>query len=202
LPKRSLSIVKPEDCKDEPLGNQDRAAFSCRDESLEPDEVEPVDAYFNGEAIIRDIRKFEAAAFVILDDDGTIISFYTLSNASIHEADFSNTEKKKHSYEFTPATLIGYLGVNKPYKRQGFAKRTVQLALDRCLKLSRESGSAAVIVDVETKNQFALDLYYKSKFRDLKQYTTSGGKYELLRLFIPMKVVAGAQEAPAQKATP
>ncbi len=182
---RSPFIPNWDEFPEQPLGDLDRAAFSCGDEE--------VDGYFTGAKIVRDITNFNAAAFVIRSPENEIVSFYTLSNTSVPIDKFSKTQQKRYDYDNIAAILISYLGVDTRFKRRGFGARTLKLALERCLRVSRESGVSLIVVDVETKNDVGIKLYRDAEFKDLITYDSPGGRFKLLRMYLSMKRFAAAQ---------
>src|SRR5260370_11260039 len=156
---RILSLTE---CREEPLGERDRAAFDCGHKYL--------DAYFqNDNRILRDIRNLETAVFVVVDSDENIVGYYTLSNTSVVKSDLSRKDQKSVSYPEVSATLIGRLAVHRQYQRNaslklgGFGRNLLERALQRAARASYESGSALVLV--HTIDDRARSLYSDAGFK-------------------------------------
>jgi GNAT superfamily N-acetyltransferase len=145
--------------------------------------------------IARDLAAFAAAAFVLTDRNGTIASFYTLANTSILKQEVSRTQQKLYPYRDIAAIILPYMGVDRRFRGQRLGPRTLRLALERCYRLSQESGASLVTLDVETKNERAIKMYREADFRDLGE--RDSGPYRLLRMILPMKVIAAAVNATA-----
>ncbi|MDB6009283.1 MAG: GCN5-related N-acetyltransferase [Gammaproteobacteria bacterium] len=91
--------------------------------------------------------------------------YYTLSNASVSKSLFSNAARRELIYPVTSATLIGRLAVRKELQGSGqrFGADLLQRALTRCVNLSRQSGSAVILVD--TIDDRARRFYSKAGFK-------------------------------------
>jgi ribosomal protein S18 acetylase RimI-like enzyme len=128
----------------EPLGDQDRAAFSCG--------VEPLDRYLREQAG-QDARKRAAAPFVLLTAENRIAGYYTLSATIITADDLPREAVKKLKwprYPELPATLIGRLARDITFQGQGIGELLLMDALKRAL--SSEIASLAVVVDSKDEN--------------------------------------------------
>lgn len=82
-------------------------------------------------------------------------------------------------YPLVPATLIGRLAVDKRFRGRGIGELLLMDALARCLVVSRQVASAAVIVDA--KDETAKRFYMKYGFMGLPGSDK--------RLFIPIDTV-------------
>lgn len=154
-----------------PLGNQDRAAFSCGTPEL--------DSYFL-ERASRDVREKISAVFVLLreDDEQKVLGYYTLSSLYVDTGDLPQQLRTKAGrYAQLGATLIGRLAIDKTVQGKGLGGMLLFDALLRAFEASRTVMSYTVIVDA--KDEKAKAFYQKHGFIPLK------GK----RLFIPMKTV-------------
>ena len=150
-----------------------RAAFSCG--------VEPLDRYLQQQAG-QDARKYVAAPYVLLSEDGRIAGFYTLSADNIRSDDLSPDLIKKLKlprYNAFPARLIGRLARDQSFKAQGLGRVLLADALQVALETSKTIASLAVLVDA--KDEKARRFY--SSFGFLSFPETAN------RLFIPMKTV-------------
>lgn len=157
--------------KFEPLGNHDRAAFSCGDSAM--------DNYLRTQAS-QDIKKRAAAVYVATSDGKTILGFYTLSQYSVHFDDIPQEIAKKFArYNTVSATLLGRLARHISTKGSGFGELLLIDALHRAFRMSRQIASAAVVVDA--KNEHAMQFYRRYGFMELPKIVN--------RLFIPMATI-------------
>lgn len=161
------------DLVSEPLaGHHDRALFRCG--------VAELDSYLHMQAT-QDVRRKVAAAYVMVNrsDPQVIAGYYTLSSFAVETAGLpEESQRKLPRYPLTPATLIGRLA--RDLRFPGIGKYLLVDALKRVLLLSRQIGSAAVVVDV--KNDAALEFYLKNGFLPFRENTA--------RLFLPMKTIS------------
>lgn len=163
--------VNTSDLKFEPLGNHDRAAFSCGNEAL--------DHYIKKQAS-QDVRKRAAVVYILTPDGKTILGFYTLSQYSVQFNDIpAEIAKKFPRYPAVPATLLGRLARHEAAKGQGLGELLLMHALHSALKMSEQVASAAIVTDA--KDQRAVDFYKHYGFIDLPKAER--------RLFIPMATV-------------
>ena len=140
-----------------PLG-VDRAAFSCG--------VEPLDEYFTGENIQRDVESGVTTAYVYHDDaSNRIVGYYTLSNFVVLRANLSGSLSKKMRYQAVPATLIGRLAIQHDLRKQGIGRALLMRALIKAHALSQQSASRVVVVD--TISDDARRWYVKNGFAKL-----------------------------------
>jgi GNAT superfamily N-acetyltransferase len=132
-----------------------RAAFSCG--------VEPLDTYIKNRA-----RKEHEArvtfVYVLPTGEGQdIAGFYTISSATINFVDLPPEKTKRlPRYPALPAILIGRLAVDERYRGRGLGEYLLMDALKRSLRISKEIGAMAVIVDAKDEN--AISFYRKYKF--------------------------------------
>jgi hypothetical protein len=122
----------------EPLGDHDRAAFSCG--------VEALDRYLRQQAT-QDMRRRVAAVFVLRTvASPAILGYYTLSATGVQPADLPpEVTRRLPRYDSFPATLIGRLAVDR--LTQGLGKVVLLDALARSLRQSAEIAALAVVVD-------------------------------------------------------
>ena len=160
----------------EPLGEHDRAAFSCGAEQL--------DRYIRQQAS-QDVRSRVAAVFVLCDRGSpSIIGYYTLSAFAVLLRDLPDEQRRRlPRYPEVPTVLLGRLAADRRYAGQGWGKTLFLDALLRSLTQSEQIAAAAVVVDA--KDDSARVFYQRYGFLRLLD---SEGQHEN-RLFLPMKTV-------------
>jgi hypothetical protein len=142
--------------------------------------VEELDSYLHMQAA-QDVRRKVAAAYVMVGraDPRVIAGYYTLSSFAVETAGLpEESQRKLPRYPLTPATLIGRLA--RDLRFPGTGKYLLVDALKRIVLLSRQIGSAAVVVDV--KDDKAMKFYLKNGFMPFRENTE--------RLFLPMKTIS------------
>jgi ribosomal protein S18 acetylase RimI-like enzyme len=157
----------------EPLGDHDRAAFSCG--------VEPLDRYLREQAG-QDARKHAAAPFVLLTPGNRIAGYYTLSSTVILADDLPEEDIKKLKWPRhpqLPATLVGHLARDVAFRGQRLGDLLLLDALRRAFDNIGTVASPAVIVDVKDEN--ARRFYCKYGFLSFPDAQK--------RLYLPMKTV-------------
>jgi predicted GNAT family N-acyltransferase len=156
----------------EPLGSaHDRAAFACGEPIL--------DDYLKTQAS-QEAKKKIAAIFVMTTDGKAIAGFYTLSQYAILSSEIpEDLSRKLPKYGQTPATLIGRLARHTAYRKTGAGDLLLADALRRCLEISKQAGSWAVIV--EAKNEPGTAFYKKWGFEAFPSHP--------LKLFLPTKTI-------------
>lgn len=158
----------------EPLGNHDRAAFSCGNAAL--------DRYIREQAS-QDVKRALAAVFVITASDAprTILSYYTLSSRELKTEQLpSELAKKSGRYGYVGVTLLGRLAVDERCKGQGLGAFTLLSALEKSLTATRNVASWAVFVDAI--DDVAANFYRKYGFLELPE--------DKRKLFLPMRTIA------------
>jgi GNAT superfamily N-acetyltransferase len=140
----------------EPLGEHNRAAFSCGTPEL--------DRYFHEQAG-QEMRRHVAAVWVLYDAaDDLVAGYYTLSAASVEPTGLpSEVARKLPRYPSLPALLIGRLAVDERYRGQGLGGLLLMDALRRSRTLRQQLGIVAVIVDA--KDEQARRFYQRYSFR-------------------------------------
>jgi GNAT superfamily N-acetyltransferase len=139
----------------EPLGSaHDRAAFSCGEPIL--------DDYLKTQAS-QEAKKKIAAVYIMTADGKAIAGFYTLSQYLIRSGEIPEEIMRKLTrYDEIPATLIGRLARHTAYRGTGAGDLLLVNALQRCLALSRQAASWAVVV--EAKSERGTDFYKRIGF--------------------------------------
>ncbi len=115
--------------------------FSCGKEML--------DNYIQKQAN-QDMKRKLSVCFVLNNQAENLIKgYYTLSNHSVPKELIPSRFEKKFpkSYTSIPTTLLGRLGVDKRYQKQGIGELLLIDALRRSYDISKSIGSFAVIVD-------------------------------------------------------
>jgi len=137
-----------------------------------------LDEYIRKQAS-QDVRKDLSACYVLTDNVDRVIAYYTLSGNTIPQEGIPNDLLKKlklpPSYIDLPAVLLGRLAVDQKHKGKRYGELLLMDALQRCLILSSQLGTLAVIVDPidgESKS-----FYQKYGFLSLKDSE---------KMFIPM----------------
>ncbi len=157
----------------EPLGDHDRADFTCG--------VEPLDRYLREQAG-QDARKHAAAPFVLLTPENRIAGYYTLSSTVILADNLPEEDLKKLKwprYPQLPATLIGRLARDTRFRGQRMGDLLLLDALRRAFDNIGTVASLAVMVDVKDDN--ARRFYSKYGFLSFPDAQN--------RMYIPMKTV-------------
>jgi GNAT superfamily N-acetyltransferase len=123
----------------EPLRDRDRNRFSSGNVEL--------DEYFWRQAG-KDARRRVAAPFVMLDEGGQIVGYYTLSAYGIRIGELPpELAKKLPKYPLIPATLLGRLAVSHRHHGQRLGTLLLMDALHRSWKATSEVASAGVVAE-------------------------------------------------------
>ncbi len=137
-----------------------------------------LDEYIRKQAS-QDVRKDLSACYVLTDNADRVIAYYTLSGNTIPQEGMPNDLLKKlklpPSYIDLPAVLLGRLAVDQKHKGKRYGELLLMDALQRCLILSSQLGTLAVIVD--PIDEESKSFYQKYGFLSLKDSE---------KMFIPM----------------
>jgi predicted GNAT family N-acyltransferase len=158
----------------DPLGDHDRAAFSCGNLSL--------DRYIREQAS-QDVKRALASVFVIAanEDPKTVLAFYTLSSRELKLEQLPDfMAKRAGRYGHVGVTLLGRMAVAKECKGMGLGALTLMNALHKSLVAAKEVASLAVFV--EAIDSEAAESYRKYGFIELPE--------DKLKLLLPMKTIA------------
>jgi len=158
----------------EPLGNHDRATFSCGQADL--------DRYIREQAS-QDAKRGLASVFVVTakDDPKQILAYYTLSSRELKLEQLpEEIAKKAGKYGRVGVTLLGRMAVAENYQGTGLGALTLMNALHKSLLAASEVASLAVFV--EAVDSAAANFYRKYGFIPLPE-----DKHKLL---LPMKSIA------------
>lgn len=121
--------------------NHDKKSFSCGHSML--------DNYIQRQAK-QDIKRDLSACFVLVDEECyLVVGYYTLSANSISREDFPINISKKlpKSYQDLPTILLGRLAIDEKFKGRGYGELILLDALNRCVEISKNLGTLAVVVD-------------------------------------------------------
>jgi GNAT superfamily N-acetyltransferase len=156
------------------IEKHDDAAFSSG--------VAPLDDYLKTQAA-RAAKRRIAVTYVLCEQDSTsIIGYYTLGSASIETTYLpEDLTKRLPRYNAFPAILISRLAIDQQYRGQGFGALLLVNALKRCLKLSKEVATMAILIDA--KDETAARFPEKYGFRRLPDRPDT--------LYIPMAEIQG-----------
>lgn len=158
----------------EPLGQHDRAAFSCGYKEL--------DDYIRHQAS-QDFKRNLAAVFVIVRNDNaqTVIGYYTLSSRHLQFEQLpEQIAKKAGKYNTVGVTLLGRMAVDSSQQGRGIGELVLLEALKQSLLSTQRVSSFAVFVQAKDEN--AARFYRKYGFIELPE--------DKRKLFLPMKTIA------------
>ncbi|HQS04912.1 MAG: GNAT family N-acetyltransferase [Sphingobacteriales bacterium 17-39-43] len=140
-----------------------------------------LDEYIKKQAS-QDVKRDLSACYVLTDNEGKVLAYYTLSSNSIPREGLPEELLKKlrlpPSYQNLPAIMLGRLAVDQEHKGKGYGKFLLQDAFEKCLLASDSIGSLAIIVD--PIDDSAVAFYKKYGFINLEGSS---------RMFIPMKTI-------------
>jgi len=158
----------------EPLGDHDRAAFSCGNASLDRSILEQASQH---------VKRGLASVFVVTakDDPKQILAYYTLSSRELKLDQLpEEIAKKAGKYGHVGVTLLGRMAVAEKYKGTGLGVLTLMNALHKSLLAATDVASLAVFV--EAIDSDAANFYRKYGFIELPE--------DKLKLLLPMKTIA------------
>lgn len=158
----------------EPLGNHDRAAFSCGYPEL--------DEYIRHRAS-QDVKRNLAAVFVLIhnDDPKKVVGYYTLSSQHLQLGQIpAEIAKRLGKYRSVGVTLLGRMAVDSTQQGQGIGELVLLEALKKSLSATENVASFAVFV--EAKDDKTAGFYRKYGFIGLPENSR--------KLFLPMKTIA------------
>jgi GNAT superfamily N-acetyltransferase len=155
----------------EPLGDHDRAAFSCGVESL--------DRYLKQQAGQEHRRHVAKCFLAIGKEDASLGGFYTLSASSILFTDLPPAlSKRLPRYPQLPAALLGRLAVDRRHQGKGLGDFLLFDAMRRVVG----TDTAAAVLLVDAKDDAAANFYRRHDFLEI----AAGQK----RLYLPVGTIA------------
>lgn len=152
--------------------NHHKKNFSCGYEML--------DNYIHQQAK-QDVKRDLSACFVLCEaGKADIIGYYTLSSGSVNRSEFPEhlSRKLPPHYHNLPTILLGRLAIDDHYQSRGLGEMLLIDALNRCMEISNNLGTLAVVVDPIDKTA---EIFY-IKYGFIKLPGTE-------KMFIPMKTV-------------
>jgi predicted GNAT family N-acyltransferase len=162
----------------EPLhASHDRLVFHCG--------VSELDRYLQEQAG-QDARRKVAAPFVLVDQEGSIAGYYTLSAYAIRLGELPEAiAKKLPRYPLLPATLLGRLAISSSCRGQSLGRLLLMDALHRSWRNTSEVASVGVVV--EALDESALAFYLHHEFQALRDHPD--------KLFLAMATITKALKA-------
>ena len=140
----------------EPLGKQDRRAFSCGVASL--------DDWFRHRAG-QDEKRNVARVFVAMDDQHGVVGFYSLSSFALTIADLPGERARRlPRYDLIPAALIGRLARAQRVRGQGVGDVLLADAIRRILSAAGTLAVFAIVVEAKDEKAagFTRDFGFES----------------------------------------
>jgi GNAT superfamily N-acetyltransferase len=118
----------------------------------------------------QDARRKVAAPFVMLDRNGSVVGYNTLSAYSVHLGELPEAVAKKlPRYPLSPATLLGRLAVSKEHRGLNLGPLLLMDALERSLKNTAEVASVGVVI--EALDDSARAFYRHHEFTPLLEHS-------------------------------
>jgi len=158
----------------EPLGTHDRLSFSSG--------VPDLDHYLHVQAG-QDAKRKLAAPFVLVDANGNVAGYYTLSAYAIRLSELPpDLARKLPKYPLIPTTLLGRFAVSQAHQGQKLGRFLLMDALFRSWKNTAEVASVGVVA--EAYNDAVRDFYLRHEFIPLLDHSR--------KLFIAMRTIQKA----------
>ena len=152
----------------EPLGDHDRAAFSCGE----------CFARSVREQASQDVKRGLASVFVITAKQ--VLAYYTLSRRELKLDQLPEENAKKvGKYGHVGVTLLGRMAVTEKYQGAGLGALTLMNALHKSLLAATDVASLAVFI--EAIDSDTANFYRKYGFIELPE--------DKLKLLLPMKTI-------------
>lgn len=127
--------------------SHDRSAFDCGNDVL--------NRYFHTQ-VSQDVKRRANSCYVLIDENQSVVGFYTVCSASMPHQELSDIFKKKLArYTHLPATLIGRLAID--VRHQGKSLGAVLLA--DAVKKAQNSPIASSVIIVDAKDENAIRFY-------------------------------------------
>jgi hypothetical protein len=158
----------------EPLGEQERLSFSCG--------VPELDRYLQVQAR-QDARRKVAAPFVLVDREGRVAGYYSLSSYAIHLHELpEEIARKLPKYPLLPATLLGRSAIGTAHRGQKLGRLQLMDALFRSWRNSAQVASVGVVA--EALDEPARDFYLHHEFMPIAGHRR--------KVFIAMRTIERA----------
>ncbi len=151
-----------------------RKGFSSGNESL--------DSYLK-KHLNQGVKKGLVKAYVLADEQGKVLGYYTLSSASVSWGDIPESLAKKLPRYPIPAVLIGRMATDENARAGGarVGSKLLIHALKQALVAADTIGILCVIVDAKPE---AVGFYSRFGFQRLRQD-------DECRLYLPIQTVKG-----------
>lgn len=128
-----------------------RSGFDCGNEALN----EYLEKYAS-----QDVKRNLARCFVLIDGEGEIVGYYTLSATSIPLLELPGYISKKLRYRTIPAAILGRLAIDKKMQGRGYGKALLSDAVQR----TSASDTACHLLLVDAKDETSRDFYISFGF--------------------------------------
>jgi GNAT superfamily N-acetyltransferase len=133
--------------------HHDRASFTSGNLDL--------DSYLHFQAG-QDLKRKVAVPFLMVDQLGAIVGYYTLSAYGIRLADLPlKVAKKLPKYPLLPATLLGRLAISREHQGKKLGRLLLMDALQRSWKNTAGIASIGVVVDAYDERARAFYLHHE-----------------------------------------
>jgi predicted GNAT family N-acyltransferase len=147
--------------------------------------VPQLDRYLHQQAG-QDARRKVAAPFVLIDRDGSVLGYYTLSAYRSHLTELTEAlARKLPRYPLLPATLLGRLAIASSCRGRNLGRFLLMDALYRSWKNTSEVASVGVVVEALDENARAF--YRHLEFQSLANHPD--------KLFLAMATIQKAFRA-------
>jgi hypothetical protein len=113
-------------------------------------------------------KKQLSATKVLIDNQGQIVGYYTLSSGQIDFSELPPNEAKQLPRRQLPVAVLPWLGVNRQYHRQGLGERLLGQALRDCYVASKTFPFVAIVLDCVDDN--AKTFYLTFDFQELPSH--------------------------------
>jgi len=127
------------------------------------------------------VKKGLVKAYVLADEAGDVLGYYTLSSASVSWSDIPEGVAKKLSKYPIPAALLGRMAVDEKAREQGHrvGSKLLVHAMKQALIAADTIGVLCVIVDAKPE---AVGFYTRFGFQTMKQS-------DECRLYLPIQTI-------------
>jgi len=116
--------------------SDDRVTFNCGRDSL--------NAWFRRNAWTNHVNGVSRVNVIADAATGKIVGYVTLSASHVERAFFPRSQQRNRP-EFVPVTLLGQLGIDQAYQRQGHATSLLLFALKTAMRAADVVGSVGVL---------------------------------------------------------
>lgn len=103
--------------------------------------------------------------FVLSNEDRHVLAYYSLSMGSLDKTQLPQSLQKRFPHHPLPIVRLGRLAVDQTQQGNGYGKRLLVHALQKCYRVSKEIGLVAVVIDA--KDEQARRFYLQYEFESL-----------------------------------